>query len=99
LTCGSMGETERHLLGALCGLVEWLERNLSEICRHTKDRTEDIKMVYTDMKRVQALLLELEQVSCCAFISLNIHWLITTSHADSSVFDYRRVISERVFGR
>lgn len=64
-----MGETERHLLGALCGLVECLERNLSEI-RHTKDRKEDIKMVYTDMKRVQALLLELEQVSCCAYYFL-----------------------------
>lgn len=61
-----MGDTERHLLGALCGLVERLERNLSEI-QQTRGHIEDIKMVYTDMKRVQALLLEVEQVSSCVY--------------------------------
>lgn len=71
-----MGEAERHLLGALCGLVERLEHNLSEI-RHTRGHIDDIHALYTDMKRVQALLLEVEQVGCCCWIesSLNAHWV------------------------
>lgn len=56
-----MGEAERHSLGALCGLVERLEHNLSKI-RHTRGQIDEIHALFTDMKRVQALLLELEQV-------------------------------------